>query len=173
MGATNCAIKDLQLKFASHRDELAKMDEIMDTLTVLEKERQEMDTQIMRQENTITTLTTMDMKREANIVEREKELDKREKELDQEKVKQEKRVAAVMAEERLKLKNEYTELMKQVVQSCDERRKELEDESAGEKVMNERRLTAPTTRDTNNNGHQQQRTPTDTNGHQRTPTDPN
>lgn len=142
MGVTNCAIKDLQAKFASHMDDLAKMDEIMNTLTVLEKEREEKDAQIIRLENTITTLTTRDMTRDANIVGREKELDKRDKELGQEKLKQEKRVAAVIAEERLKLTNEYNELTKQLVQSCDERKKKLDDESAAAKVKNDRSVIA-------------------------------
>ncbi|KFY75765.1 hypothetical protein V499_04270 [Pseudogymnoascus sp. VKM F-103] len=47
-----------------------------------------------------------------------------------------------MAEERLKLENEYNELTKEVVQSCDKRKKEIEDGFAGERVINDRRLTA-------------------------------
>ncbi|KFY94124.1 hypothetical protein V498_04039 [Pseudogymnoascus sp. VKM F-4517 (FW-2822)] len=142
MGATNYAIQDLQLKFKSHRDELMKMDEIMNKLAVLEKECEEKDSEIVKQDNTITTLTTRNEKREANIVEREKELAQKEKELDQERVKQEKRVAAVKAEERLKLESEYSELTQEVAQSCDKRKKELEDEFAKAKVLNDKRVTA-------------------------------
>lgn len=142
MGATNCAIQDLQRKFESHRDELMKMDEIMSRLAVLEKECEEKDNEIVKQDNTITTLTTRNEKREANIVGREKELDRKEKELDQERVKQEKRVAAVKAEERLKLENEYNQLTEEAAQSCDKRKNELEDEYARAKVLNDRRVTA-------------------------------
>jgi chromosome segregation ATPase len=142
MGATNCAIQDLQRKFESHRDELMKMDEIMCKLAVLEKECEEKDNEIVKQDNTITTLTTRNEKREANIVGREKELDRKEKELDQERVKQEKRVAAVKAEERLKLENEYNQLTQEAAQSCDKRKNELEDEYARAKVLNDRRVTA-------------------------------
>ncbi|OBT82963.1 hypothetical protein VE02_08464 [Pseudogymnoascus sp. 03VT05] len=118
------------------------MDEIMGKLAVLEKECEEKDNEIVKQDHTITTLTTRNEKREANIVGREKELDWKEKELDQERVKQEKRVAAVKAEERLKLENEYNQLTQEAAQSCDKRKNELEDEYARAKVLNDRRVTA-------------------------------
>lgn len=142
LGTANQAINDLQGIFASHMKELAAVDETKNKLTQLEEAYKEREEEIEKQENTITTLTKIDQKVKANIERRAAELQQKEDQLDQEKSKQERRVTMATAEERLKLKNQYEQLMKEQGRSYDDRRKELENEFSQKRDENNKLATA-------------------------------
>jgi predicted nucleic acid-binding Zn-ribbon protein len=128
MGATHHTINDLEEKFKSHMDDLVDMDETRNMLTRLEGECNEKDEQIKMLEGTIATLRSMDSRAKADIDQSWAEIKKTRETLDKEESKQEKRVIAVIAQDRLKLKNEFEKLTKEYDRSYADRRKELEDE---------------------------------------------
>jgi chromosome segregation ATPase len=142
MGAAHQAIKDLQGRFTSHLDDLRMTEETKDSLRQLQEDCMEKDEEIRMQANTITTLTSMKLKTEEKIEHQKKELERDKKELEQEKAKLEKRVAATIAEERLKLTNEVEKLAMKNSQSYDKRMKELEDEATKQGEENNRRVAA-------------------------------
>ena len=142
MGAAHRAIKDLQDKFTSYMDDLSMMEETRNRLNQLGEECRDKDEELRRQKNTITILTSMDQKTKAKIECKQAEIEKEKQELEQEKAKQEKRVSVAMAEERLKLRNEFEKLLTLYSQSYDKRKEELEDEFAKQKDENNKRVTA-------------------------------
>jgi chromosome segregation ATPase len=109
-------------------DDLMDTDETRNMLTKLKGECGEKDDQIKMLENTIATLRSMDTKAKVDIDRSWAEIKKSREKLDEEEIKQEKRVAAMVAQDRLKLKNEFEKLTKEYDRSYAERRKELEDE---------------------------------------------
>jgi chromosome segregation ATPase len=130
MVATHRAINDLEEEFKSHMDDLGGMDETRNMLTRLKGECSEKDVQIKMLESTVATLRSMDSKAKADIDQSWAEIKKTRDKLDEDEIKQEKRVAAMIAQDRLKLTNEFERLTKEYDRSYAERRKELEEESS-------------------------------------------
>lgn len=128
MGTTHRAIKDLEDKFRSHVDDLMDTDETRNMLTRLKGECREKDDQIKMLENTIAILRSVDSKAKADIDQSWAEIKKSREKLNEDEIKQEKRVAAMIAQDKLKLTNEFEKLTKEYDRSYAERRKELEDE---------------------------------------------
>jgi chromosome segregation ATPase len=142
METTHQAIRDLQDKFASHVDDLKTIEETKDSLMQAQKECREKDDEITRQAATITTLSSMNLKTEEMIEHQKEEIKKERQELEQEKAKQEKRIAAIIAEERHELRQEVDKLVTKHGRSHDTRKRELEDEFAKQRDENDRRVSA-------------------------------
>jgi chromosome segregation protein len=130
MGATQRAIKVLQDKFKRHVDELTEVDDAKYELTRLERVCSEKEDEIKRQANTIDTLRIMDSAEKARIDQTWKEIQAKTEQLKEEKEKQDKRFAAMVAEDRHKLQSEFEERAKKHKQERKERKKELEDRFA-------------------------------------------
>lgn len=141
MGATNRAIKELEERFKSHMDDLMDTDETRNILTRLKGESSEKDEQIKMLKSTVTILRNMDIAAKADIDRTWAEIEKSRGKLNEEEVKQEKRVAAMIAQDKLKLTNEFEKLTKEYDRSYAERRKELEDEGIRMKAE-QKQLTA-------------------------------
>lgn len=140
LGVAHRALNGLQKTLTSHLNDLSKMEETQNRVILLEEERRGNAEAYKRLENTITTLTSMDQKAKANIISQQAEIEKEKKELAQERTKQEKRVSAVIAEERLKLKTEFDTLVTRQGESHDKRKKELEDECSRRKEESGKRV---------------------------------
>ena len=141
MGTTHRAIKDLEEKFRSHMDDLMDTDETRNMLTRLKGECSEKDEQIKMLKSAITILRNMDTAAKADIDRTWAEIKKSREKLNEEETKQEKRVAAMIAQDKLKLTYEFEKLTKEYDKSYAERRKELEDEGIRMKAE-QKQLTA-------------------------------
>ena len=128
-GTTHRAVKDLEEKFRSHMDDLMDTDETRNMLTRLKGECSEKDEQIkMMLKSTISILRNMDTAAKADIDRTWADIKKAREKLNEEETKQEKRVAAMIAQGKLKLTNRFEKLTKEYDRSYAERRKGLEDE---------------------------------------------
>lgn len=127
MGTTYRKIKGLEDKFTSHMDELSNTDETRIMLTRLKEECSEKEEQINKLRGTIETLRSMDTEAKTEIARAWAEIKKSRQKLNEEETKQEKRVAAMIAEEKLTLTNEFDKLMVNHGISHAKRTKELED----------------------------------------------
>lgn len=134
MEATHRAIKDLENKFRSHMDDLMDTDQTRNMVTRLKGECSDKDEQIKTLKGTITTLRGIDTEARVDIDRVWAEIKKSREKLIEEETKQEKRVAAMIAQDKLKLTNEFERLTKEYDRSYAERRKELEDEGTRMKV---------------------------------------
>lgn len=141
IGTTKHAFKVLEDRFISHMDDLTDTDETRNMLTTLKGECSRKDEKIKMLENTIAILRSMDTKAKADIDQAWAEIEKSKQDLSEEKSKQGKRVAATIAQEKLKLTNEFEKLTKDYDKSYAERRKELEDEKIRMRAEN-KELTA-------------------------------
>lgn len=130
MGVTHRAINDLEDRFKSYMDDLLDVDETKNTLIELKGECSEKDNQIKVLESTIDTLRSMDSKEKAHIDQNWAEIQTKTAELKEEKLKQDKRNAAITAEDRLKLQNDFEERTTKHDRDHRERTKKLQDEFA-------------------------------------------
>jgi myosin heavy subunit len=127
LGETQRIITNLQKIFMLHSNDLGRMDETSMRLYRLGEECREKDEELERREKTILTLTSLQTKaRDEN--EREAAQIKKDKlELEQEREKQEKRAAVELAEEKLKLNNEFEERTKKQEEIYEERTRKQEE----------------------------------------------
>jgi chromosome segregation ATPase len=141
MGAAQQAIRDLENKFTSHKDDLSMMDETRNRLDHLEESCRDKDEKILKQEHAIIILKSIDEKTKTEIERKQAEIEKDRQSLDQEVAKQKKRVSVAMEEEKHKLESESAKRLTQHDKSFDKRKKELEAEFAKQKDENNRRVT--------------------------------
>lgn len=142
MGTTHRTIKGLEDKFRSHMDELSNTDETRIMLTRLKEECSEKEERINKLKGTIETLRSMDTEAKAEIDRAWAEIKKSRQKLNEEENKQEKRVAAMIAEEKLTLTNEFDKLMMDHGISHAKRTKELEDTKTRMNVEQEKLVAA-------------------------------
>lgn len=109
-------------------DDLIDTDETRNMLNRLRGECSEKDEQIKMLKSTIAIWRNMDVAAKADLGQAWAEIKKSREKLDEEAVRQEKRVAAMIAQDKRNLKNEVEKLTKEYDRSYGERRKELEAE---------------------------------------------
>jgi hypothetical protein len=122
-------------------DDLIDTDRTRNMLTRLKGECSEKDKQIKMLKSTVTILRNMDIAAKADIDRTWAEIKKSREKLNEEEIKQEKKVAAIIAQDKLKLTNEFEKLTKEYDRSYTERRKELEGEGIRMKAE-QKQLTA-------------------------------
>jgi hypothetical protein len=110
------------------------MGETKDKLREVEEMCRVKDEEIKRQENTITTLNSMHLKHKRNIEHQMEEIVREKQHLDQEKAKQEKRITAALAEETLKLRKEFDQLVENQGQFLRSARKSWKKNSLNKKT---------------------------------------
>ncbi|KAI9651697.1 MAG: hypothetical protein M1829_002566 [Trizodia sp. TS-e1964] len=128
--AAHQSINLLQDKLSSHMGDIRDIEETRNRLNQMEELCSEKNEEIERQDNTITTLTNKSHNTRQELEHQRKMIEREKNEIEQEKSKQEKRVNTAMAEEKIKLQNEFDKLMSNQLKTHDRRRKDLEDEFA-------------------------------------------
>lgn len=142
MNAAQRAINNLQEMFITHVDDLNEMDEIRKRLGQAEDKGREKDEELQRLENTILTLTTMELKSKAVAESQLAQIVADRRELEQEKAKMESRITVATAEEKHRLNRDFEERMSKQDKSYETRMKELEAEFAQKSQENSKKATA-------------------------------